>query len=60
MNGHKLDITQIHNEYRGVCECTDPDYSDGGWSGVEEYFAPTHQDIVDMHHDHLVEVEDTE
>lgn len=58
MLGHKIEIEQnIYTlGYEGFCECSDADYEDG-WSGMVVFSGNTQQDVLDQHHDHLLEVE---
>lgn len=35
------------------CTCSDPDYSEGGWSGIEGVYNATDQEIDDWFADHV-------
>lgn len=41
--------------FDGYCECLDPDWDGESWEGFTSYHADTQQDIIDQHHDHLLE-----
>ena len=58
MLGHEIEIEQnIYTlGYEGFCECSDPNYEDG-WAGQVVFAGNTEQEILDQHHDHLLEVE---
>ena len=43
--------------YLGFCSCSDPDWIDDGWSGQVAFYGSSEQDVLDQHHDHLLEVE---
>ena len=43
--------------YVGHCDCSDPDWRDHGWDGVVLFTGDSEQEVIDLHHDHVLEVE---
>lgn len=60
MLGHKIEIErEIYGAgFIAFCECSDADWVDEGWSGQVVFYGSSEQDIIDQHHDHLLEVKE--
>lgn len=60
MLGHKIEVgREMYGAgFIGFCECSDPDWVDEGWSGQVVFAGNTEQEVLDQHHDHLLEVEE--
>ena len=56
---HKLEVSwnSFGGGYLGSCEtCSDPDWSDDGWSGQVVFYGATVSEVEDYFADHVAEV----
>ncbi len=62
MLGHRIEVERemYGSGFMGFCNCSDPDWSEGGWSGQVAFYGYTEQEVLDQHHDHLLEVDEVE
>lgn len=60
MLGHDLEMYSdfYSRGWVGVCDCSSPDWVDDGWEGQVQFYGDSEQEVIDLHHDHLLEVED--
>lgn len=54
MFGHKLEIERnvIGMGWDGYCECSDPDYVEGGWEGQTVFHGDTEEEVRTYHFEH--------
>lgn len=43
--------------FSGYCDCSDPDWTDDGWDGQVWFEGLTQQEVIDLHHDHVIHEE---
>lgn len=62
MFGHEIEIErEIYGSgFIGYCGCSDPDWTDAGWSGQVVFYGSTPAEVREQHHDHLLEVKELE
>lgn len=58
---HKLEYVEKNpwvGGYDASCSCSDPDWSDGGWSGQVVFHGDTVSEVEDYFADHVAEVDE--
>lgn len=62
MRGHELTIEKGLGGFlwEGFCQCSDPDWSDDGWSGQVQFYGNTKDEVRDSHFFHVLDMVEEE